>query len=327
MRLRLKAPYGIKILPFLPIWWCFEFFWLMVKRWDIVHAINFDSIIPAVIAGKLKRRPVIYEIFDVYADMVVLPQLVRRIGIYIDKIFMRLANAVIIVDETRLDQLNEIPNTNIAVIYNSPPDFSMQVNSSCQTRGNVSKFSIFYAGLLSTRRSLDKIIMAVKAIEDTELIIAGFGDQVKEIKKSAAENPGKVHFIGQATHTEVLELTSSANLLFSLYDPVVPQHKFASSNKLFEAMMANKPILVSKGTTMADIVERENCGLIVDCNSVDEIKKAIVRLKDSPELCRQLGANGRRAYEQKYNWEIMEQRLLSLYQEIDRKGKQDTTKQ
>ncbi len=92
-------------------------------------------------------------------------------------------------------------------------------------------------------------------------------------------------------------------------------------------MMANKPILVSKGTTMADIVERENCGLIVDCNSVDEIKKAIVRLKDSPELCRQLGANGRRAYEQKYNWEIMEQRLLSLYQEIDRKGKQDTTKQ
>lgn len=41
IRVRFKAPTGIKILPFLPIWWCFELFWLMVERWDIVHARNF----------------------------------------------------------------------------------------------------------------------------------------------------------------------------------------------------------------------------------------------------------------------------------------------
>jgi glycosyltransferase involved in cell wall biosynthesis len=77
-----------------------------------------------------------------------------------------------------------------------------------------------------------------------------------------------------------------------------------------------KPISVSKGTTMTDIVEKENCGLAVDCNSVDEIRKAIIRLKEDPDLCRQLGANGRRAYEERYNWEIMENRLLELYKKI-----------
>ncbi len=71
---------------------------------------------------------------------------------------------------------------------------------------------------------------------------------------------------------------------------------------------------------MADMVEKENCGLVVDSNSVDEIRKAIVRLKESFELCRQLGANGRRAYEQKYNREIMEQRLLTLYRSMGRES-------
>jgi len=41
--------------------------------------------------------------------------------------------------------------------------------------------------------------------------------------------------------------------------------------KLFEAMMCSKPILVSKGTAMAELVDRENCGPAVDCRSVVEI--------------------------------------------------------
>jgi glycosyltransferase involved in cell wall biosynthesis len=43
---------------------------------------------------------------------------------------------------------------------------------------------------------------------------------------------------------------------------------------------------------------------------------AIVMLRDNPELCKELGANGRRAYEGRYSWEIMEQRLITLYQEL-----------
>lgn len=312
-RLRFKAPYGIKIPPLLPIWWCFEFFRLMVERWDIVHAINFDSIIPAVIAAKLKRRPIIYEISDVYADMIVLPRLLRQIGVYIDKIFMRLANAVIIANEAHPKELNGIPNRNIVGVYNSPPDFFKRLNA----QGN-DIFTLFFAGVLqrSRRMNLDKIIQAIRSIDGARLIIAGYGDQVRDIEEWVNEAAGKVKFIGKVSYTEVLERTMASDLLFALYEPVVPTIRYAGGNKLFEAMMASKPIIVSKGTAMADMVEKENCGLVVDSNSVDEIRKAIVSLKGSPELCRQLGANGRRAYEQKYSREIMEQRLLTLYREM-----------
>lgn len=88
--------------------------------------------------------------------------------------------------------------------------------------------------------------------------------------------------------------------------------------KLFEAIMCSKPILVSKGTAMAELVDRENCGLAVDCQSAEEIKQAIAKLKQNPELCNLLGANGRKVYEREYSWQVMEQRLLSLYHEIGR---------
>ena len=70
---------------------------------------------------------------------------------------------------------------------------------------------------------------------------------------------------------------------------------------------------------MADIVEKENVGLVVDSSNVEEITEAIIRLKENPELCQQLGASGRRAYEQRYNWETMKQRLLNLYHEVTAK--------
>ena len=80
--------------------------------------------------------------------------------------------------------------------------------------------------------------------------------------------------------------------------------------------MCGKPYIVAEGTSTADKVLRENCGLVVDANNTEEIRSAIINLKNNPELCRQLGVNARKAYEQRYSWQIMEQRLVNLYQEL-----------
>lgn len=55
---------------------------------------------------------------------------------------------------------------------------------------------------------------------------------------------------------------------------------------------------------------------MADPASVEEVKEAIIKLKDNPGLCQQLGANGRKAYEQRYNWEIMRQRLIELHNKV-----------
>lgn len=124
--------------------------------------------------------------------------------------------------------------------------------------------------------------------------------------------------MGSIGHEEVLRITAEADLLSVFRSHRVLASKYICGSKLLEAMMCGRPILVNKGTSTANKVLEENCGLVVDVNNIEEIKEAIIKLRDDPELCEELGANGRKAYEEQYGWEIMEQRLLTLYRELTR---------
>jgi hypothetical protein len=48
----------------------------------------------------------------------------------------------------------------------------------------------------------------------------------------------------------------------------------------------------------------------------EKIKEAIIKQRDDWALCEELGANARKAYEERYSWEIMERRLVDIYQEL-----------
>ena len=313
IRVKLKAPWSVKVLPFLPIWWSIEFFWLMRTKWDMVHAINFHTIIPALIAGKFKRKPVIYEIMDSYEDAMVLPNSIRYLLILVDKVFMRLASAVIIADEAQVEEFDGIPNSKVIPVYDSPPDFSKESNVKAN---NV--FTLFYAGVLYKIRklNLDKVVSAISGIDDVKLIIAGYGDQVEEVETWSRAMPDKIQFIGKIFPDEALKRSIAADLLFELRDPVIPQYKYICGSKFLRAMSCGKAVLVSKDTSAAIKVYKDNCGLVVDANNIEEIKGAIIKLRDNPELCNELGANARKAYEKRYSWEIMEKRLLALYREL-----------
>jgi glycosyltransferase involved in cell wall biosynthesis len=314
IQFKFRAPFTIKILPFLPFWWIFELYWLLKLNSDIIHAIDFDTIVPATIASKLKQSILIYEMYDVYEDHRKLPQFIRNVCVKIDKIFMHVANAVIVVDENRINELNGIPNKNTLILINSPPDV---IEKSILSNKNKSKmFTVFYAGSISKNRSLKQVISAIQTIDNVKLILAGYGDLVPEIIKLSNKNPKKIQFLGKISYSEVINFSVSANLLFSLYNPDIPLFKYSSSNKLYEAMMCGRPILVNNNTSMDNIVRNEKCGIVVNYGNINEIRNSIIRLKNDQQLCIRLGENGRKAYEEKYNWEIMKKRLINIYNEL-----------
>ena len=79
---------------------------------------------------------------------------------------------------------------------------------------------------------------------------------------------------------------------------------------------------MNDGTSMVKIVRDQKCGLVVPYGDVEAIKHAILTLKNDPALCKRLGENGRKAYETKYNWRIMEERLLGVYKKWDPEQRQ-----
>lgn len=314
IRFSFKAPYGSRVLLLLPLWWCAAFWRLVFMRWDIVHVVDFDSVLPAVLAARLKGKPLIYEILETYEDEIILPKLIRNVAIIIDRLFVRLAPKVILVDDMQVKELGGIPEAKVTAVYDSPPDVFTQATTPPPNE----KFTLFYDGAIfkARRLNVDKILTAVSRIEGIKLIMTGYGDQVSEIKALAAANPDRIQFLGWVSYDEVLRRTLAADLLFLLPDASVPMNQYIGGSKFLKAMMCGRPVLANRGTLAARRVQEINCGLVVDAGNVEEIIRAINRLKADPALCRELGANGRKAYEKWYSWAMMEERLLKVYQDI-----------
>ncbi|MFQ5884196.1 MAG: glycosyltransferase family 4 protein, partial [Thermoplasmata archaeon] len=100
--------------------------------------------------------------------------------------------------------------------------------------------------------------------------------------------------------------------------PLVPgEHvNTTTSHKLFQYMAMAKPVIITNVRLMGSIVEGENCGIVVDWNNPTQMAEAILKLYKNPEYARNLGANGRRAVIEKYNWRKVSKRLIELYKMV-----------
>jgi len=316
----LKAPYDKStVLLYLPLWWLYEFFFLIKDNPDIIHACDLDTLIPAIFVKTIRKVNICYTIYDFYAEDISeqIPSIVKNCLVGLEKFLIRFTDVLFLVDKSRYEQVKGAKINTLAYIYNSPPDY-FDVKQKSNEKRNIT--TLFYAGLIHKSRGLEYMIRAIEDLDNIKLIIAGEGPDESLIEDISIDTKKKIQYIGQISYKNVIKKTLSADILFAFYDPQIPNNKYASPNKLFESMMCGKPIIVSDGSSMANIVRRENCGIVVPYSDIESIKETIVKLKDDPKLRNELGENGRRAYEREYSWKIMENRLINAYNKIATKN-------
>lgn len=314
----LKAPYDrFYAVLFFPIWWIYETFFLLMNKCDIIHACDLVTLLPAVLVKLIKRVKLYYTIYDFYATSLWstantnwIQNQITNIVESIEICSIRFTDVLFLVDECRYTEVRRAKIRKLVYIYNSPPD---NKNNDVLTENNNKKeVTIFYAGVISRGRGLEHIIPAIADLENVKMIIAGVGPEIKLVNDSV-KRCSKINYIGWIPYDEVITRTLLSDIIFRFSDPQIISTKLASPNKLFEAMMCNKPIIVSDNSSMADIVKKYNCGLVVPYGDVLAIQKAILNLRDNPDLRQKLGANGRKAYLHYYSWDIMEKRLQEVY--------------
>ena len=89
-----------------------------------------------------------------------------------------------------------------------------------------------------------------------------------------------------------------------------------SNNKLFEYMMAGLPVICTNFILWKEVVEENDCGICVNPNNVNEITDAINYLINNLDIAKQMGENGRKMVQKKYNWESEEKKLLEIYRSL-----------
>ena len=318
IRLRVKARFGhgLRNITHQLRWQCALLSWLFKHRqtYDIIHACDFDTVLPAWISKRLWHKKVVYDIFDFYADM--LRATPRRAVEWIRRLDLKVidrVDAVILADDSRREQIAGSHPHRCEVIYNSPADTPSNRENSY--RPEESLLHLVYVGNLQLERGLLIMLEVLARHPEWTLSLAGFGGEEQQICDLAKELPN-ITWYGRVPYQQALQLSAAADVLFATYDPAILNHRYSSPNKVFEAMMLGKPIVVARDTHMDRMIENAACGLVVEYGNPAALEAALSQLQTDIELRQRLGVNARRAYETQYDWSLMQARLLKLYREL-----------
>ncbi|MFE4350595.1 glycosyltransferase [Peribacillus butanolivorans] len=314
----IKASFGggMKNLFALFTFLLFELGWLLKhrKEYDVIHACDFDTVIPAFICSKLFGKKYIYDIFDYYIDAYSVPSYLKPIIEKIDIFMIDSADAVIIVNEIRFNQIKKSNPKNIYVIHNSPDITEYHLGEINIQNVNSNKPRFVYVGILSDGRMLEEIVEVFETKKEWELHIGGFGELEGYVKEKSNEN-SNIFFYGKIPYSSTLKLEAESDVLFAVYDPIVPNHKYSSPNKFYEALILGKPIIVAEGTGIDKIVVEHKVGKAIAfnkqafmnaCHEIINIKKNNIETSNVMQ----------EIFKEKYSWSIMEKRLKKLYNEL-----------
>ncbi|MBX3598213.1 MAG: glycosyltransferase family 4 protein [Rhizobiaceae bacterium] len=177
--------------------------------------------------------------------------------------------------------------------------------------------AVCYVGGISAIRGIAELVEAMALTRtDARIILAGsFGPASLRADMVAKPGWNAVDEVGQVNRDAVREILGKSIAGLVTYLPA-PNHVHAQPNKMFEYMSAGVPVIASDFPLWREIVEGNDCGLLVDPHNPKAIAEAIDTLVSSPEMTRCMGENGRRAVKEKYNWAIEEAKLIALYKDI-----------
>ena len=295
-------------------------FWLMFKlikerkNIDIIHSCDLDTAIPAYVISKIFKKKMVYDIFDYYIQSHKVPKKIKNIVEKIEIAIINNADLTIICTEERIKQIEKSVPKKYIVIHNTPniPDIKKENNEI--EKNNKDNFKIVYVGILQDHRLLKEIGEKIIQYPNIELHIGGFG-KLQEYFLDLSKKYKNIFYYGQMKYDEVLPFENKGDVMFATYDPKIPNHRYSAPNKLYEAMLLGKPIIVCNNTGVDKIVREKHIGYTINYDA-KEFFEAINELILDEKQRTILGNNAKKVYEKEYSWNKMKERLIDSYKKL-----------
>jgi len=175
------------------------------------------------------------------------------------------------------------------------------------------KFLVCYAGSHGISNALDYFVESAIYLRDlpVALVLVGQGPEKEKLQKYAIENNlNNVIFLLSVPKNSILDLLSKMDILYIGWRRS-PLYRFGvSPNKLFDYMMAGKPIIhaISAGN---DPVAESGCGISIPPEDSYAIAKAIKKLMNIPSSeLEEMGRRGRKYVINNHDYRILAKRFL-----------------
>jgi glycosyltransferase involved in cell wall biosynthesis len=217
------------------------FFWLLFQDFDIVCAIDLDTILPCFLVKILRGgKMMVYDAHELFTEVpeVINRPLVRKIWLGVECFVVPRLKHCYTVSQSIAEEFERRYNVKFDVIRNLPlsgqsPTFNLQPSTPI----------ILYQGSLNEGRGLETAIEAMQGIENAVLWIAGEGD-LSEVLRGMVKEKGlenKVKFLGFIKPENLPSLTAQASIGLNILEAKGLSYQYSLANKFFDYIQAGIP--------------------------------------------------------------------------------------
>jgi len=300
-------------------------FKLALKEKADVYHFHDPELIPVGLLLKLCGKKIIYDVHEHYPNSILgkywIPRSMRKIVSLLFSLFEQIFVSFFdyIIYTTRIVgqryEKKHVPSISIE----NYPIIALLDNYS----KNPQKYILYLGGMTKIRGVLELIHAfgcVVQRHADWKLLFVGkatpesFQHEIDALILSLhlTKNVEMVPWVSYDKKEEYSAKASMGVVTYLSY----PNNISCLPNKLFDYMLMSLPVVASNFPLYKEVIDESQCGIIVDPSNPDEIAKAITYLIEHPEEAVHLGNNGRRAVEERYNWEVEGKKLLEVYRNI-----------
>jgi glycosyltransferase involved in cell wall biosynthesis len=328
---RMRRPFGrwrrlVRMFPMRPLGWAVALE-AVVEPADIWHGMWAGSL-PAL--ERMRRGyggRTVYDSRDVYMesrDFARLEWPLRPILAGLERRWARSADAVLTVNDLYADTLaSQLGVRRPPVVMNCPARWSPPAPPPDLIRATLALPAdidvVLYQGQLISERGIEQAMDAILEVPGAVLVLLGFGRWAGRYGGLAAEPPyrDRVFVLPPVTPDELLAWTASADVMIMPIQPTTLNHRMTTPQKLFEAIAAGVPVVVSDLPGMARIVSENGIGERCDPTSARSIAEAIRRVLAAPPPDRQaLRRHVLDVAHEQFNWETQVDAVFALYRTI-----------
>jgi glycosyltransferase involved in cell wall biosynthesis len=293
------------------------FIYLLFTKVDILVANDLDTLLPAFLIAKLRRKKLVYDSHEYFTEAEGLTgrNFQKSVWLRIEKwIFPRLQH-VITVNESIAAIYRNLYHVPVDVVRNVPLLRTTPWEKSSRADLNLPAHEtivLLQGAYIDPDRGGMELVEAFRLLPDCVLLVIGAGRDYANMQRKAAElGLSNVRFLGRLPFAELMRYTSVADIGVSLDKPLHLNYTLSLPNKLFDYIHAGIPVLVSDLPELRKVVERYGLGLITSEVSPSQIAACIQQMKN-PERQKIWRMNTERA-KNELNWQQESQVIQKIY--------------
>ena len=171
--------------------------------------------------------------------------------------------------------------------------------------------SVYFHGWIGPSRCLETVIQSMRWWPERTLfvMIGPISEAYRDSLLALARRvgcEGRVLFFGSVPYDEVFHLAAGAAVGCSLVadqDSLNWKYSAGAINKRFEYMAVGLPQVANAGPGMVEVIERPDCGLLVDSTLSEDVGRTMSRLLEDAGLRTRMSESGRSAHLSEFNYE------------------------